>query len=177
MTLLDGVFEAVIDGVLVLDGVPEGVPDLVGVVVLEDVFEGLLDGVPDLVGVFVLLGVPVGVLERVPLVVLVGVNVWLGVILVVDVCVGDEPAENEPVCVPLGVPDPVELLVGVLLGVPEDVLEGVTERVLVRLPDIVFEEVILAVFVGVRDLVGVPDFDDVPLLVVVTVGVFVEVID
>ena len=131
--------------------------------------------------VAVLLGVPVEVPERVPLDVLVIVFVGLAVIVVVGVCVGDDPAENEPVCVPLGVPDPVELFVEVLLGVPEDVLErvpvGVTERVLVPLRDIVFEGVILAVFVGVRDLVGVPDFDDVPLLVTVAVGVFVEVVD
>lgn len=81
----------------------------------------------------------------------------------------------------MGVPDPVELFVEVLLGVgvPLELLVGVTVDVLERVPDgvgdldfvlvavTVFEDVMLAVLVGVLLLVGLPDRVTVPLLVVV----------
>ena len=94
-----GVTEGVTDGVFdllgVTDGVTEGVPDLLGVT------EGVTEGVPDLLGVTE--GVTEGVPERVPLGVEEGVEVCVldGVILEVFELVGvkEEVLDSEDVVV------------------------------------------------------------------------------
>ena len=65
----------------------------------------------------------------------------------------------------MGVAVPLELLVGVTVDVLEGVPHGVGDLVFVLVDVTVFEVVILAVFVGLLLLVGVPDRVTVPLLV------------